>query len=256
MNIFKVKKGKLNIIDIISEPNIYYDEDTKESETLDDRKNLDELKQRTKYNYKLFLKIRLYTFISDLIDKDIFAPSLEQMIKIIQESYEKMINEKKLFGNIENKSEKAKENINKLFNILSSNLDDKEKTLLENKINNIKNDIITYYNDKKDSIFNNFDEKRTLQESMKKNIIEAYEKKPSRNKPSMDKYIESITDHLITPIATNTENYCFYFIFCLFREDIINCIVEEISMELRNKKKQLDENTKEYIDKLAYDFLK
>ena len=70
----------------------------------------------------------------------------------------------------------------------------------------------------------------------------------------MDNYIEEITDHLVTPIATNKENFCFYFIFCLFRGNIINCICEKKSLEL-SKKKQLDENAKEYIDKLVYDYL-
>ncbi len=56
----------------------------------------------------MFLKIRLYNFINDLIDKDIFTPFLEQMINNIKESYEKMINEKKFFYNIENKLSKQR----------------------------------------------------------------------------------------------------------------------------------------------------
>ena len=71
---------------------------------------------------------------------------------------------------------------------------------------------------------------------MKKKIIEAYEKKLNKKKQSLDKYIENITDHLITPISTNKENFFFFFIFCLFREDIINCICEEKSVEINLKK--------------------
>ena len=207
-------------------------------------------------NYKIFLKIRIYTIINDLIDKDIFAPFFEQMINNIKESYEKIINEKKFFNNIGKKTEQAKESIFKLFTILSGDLNDESKKKLENFINNIGNDLTSFYNDRLKPINNAFDEKKTLQESMKKNIIEAYENKTFKRKKSMDKYIEEITDHLITPIATNKENFLFYFIFCLFREDIINCICEEKLVELDKKKKQLDENAKEYIDKLVADFSK
>ena len=84
---YKTAKTELNIIDIIAEPNIYEDEESNEPpETLDDRKNLDKLIKITKSNYKVFLKIRLYNFINDLIDKDIFTPFLEQMINNIKES--------------------------------------------------------------------------------------------------------------------------------------------------------------------------
>ena len=90
---------------------------------------------------------------------------------------------------------------------------------------------------------------------MKNNIIESYNKKNLNiTEISMDKYIKNITDHLITPIASNKENFCFYFIFSLFREDIINCICEEKAEELRQKKIQLDESSneyQEYIDKLG-----
>lgn len=129
---YNLTKGELNIIDIISEPNIYYDEESNDPpETLDDRKNLDKLKQITKSNYKIFLKVRLYTYINSLIDKDIFTPFIEQMINNIKESYEKMINEKKFFNNIENKIEQVKENINKLFTILSGKLNNRSKDLLD-----------------------------------------------------------------------------------------------------------------------------
>ena len=237
LNYYKESKEQLNILDIISEPNIYYDEESNEPpETLDDRKNLDKLKKITKLNYKIFLKIRIYTIINDLIDKDIFTPFFEQMINNIKESYEKIINEKKFFNNIGKKTEQAKESIFKLFTILSGDLNDESKKKLENFINNIGNDLTSFYNDRLKPINNAFDEKKTLQESMKKNIIEAYENKTFKRKKSMDKYIEEITDHLITPIATNKENFLFYFIFCLFREDIINCICEEKLVELDKKR--------------------
>ena len=203
----------------------------------------------------MFLKIRLYNFINDLIDKDIFTPFLEQMINNIKESYEKMINEKKFFYNIENKIKQAKENINKLFTLVSGNLDDNKKTLLDNYINNIIDDLNKFYYENEGQVYKLFDEEKTLQESMKNNIIESYNKKNLNiTEISMDKYIENITDHLITPIASNKENFCFYFIFSLFREDIINCICEEKAEELRQKKIQLDKSSneyQEYIDKLG-----
>jgi hypothetical protein len=255
---FKESKGELNIIDIISEPNIYCDEESDEQpEILDERKNLDKLKQITKSNYDIFLKIRIFTIINDLIDKDIFTPFLVKMINNIKESYEKMINEKKIFFNIDNKIEQAKENIQKLIAILSDNLDDEAKSLLDNKTSSIKDYLSKFYYDRKELVYDLFDEKITLQETMKKYIIETYEKKNFNKKDkSMDKYIEEINDHLVTPIATNKENYCFYFIFCLFREDIINCIYEKKSVELSKKKMQLDKNNKEYIDKLVDEYLK
>ena len=95
---YKESNEKLNILDIISEPNIYIDEESNElPEILDDRKNLDKLRLITKGNYKIFLKIRSYTIINDLIDKKIFIPLFEKMINNIKESFEKMINEKKFF---------------------------------------------------------------------------------------------------------------------------------------------------------------
>ena len=87
-------------------------------------------------NYKLFLKICIYTIINHLIDKEIFTPFFEQMINNIKESFEKMINEKKIFNNIRKKTEQAKESIFKLFTILSGDLNDGSKKKLENFINN------------------------------------------------------------------------------------------------------------------------
>lgn len=141
------------------------------------------------------------------------------MINNIKESYEKMINEKKFFNNIENKIEQVKENINKLFTILSGKLNNRSKDLLDIYINNLKDELTSFYNERKESIYKNFDEKRTLQESMKKNIIEAYEQKRLNKKEmSMNKYIEKITDHLVTPIATNKENFfSILFFVCLER---------------------------------------
>ena len=250
---FQESKEKLNILDIISEP-VLDEESNEPLEILEDRKNLDILKNITKDNYKTFLKIHLFNIINDLIDNDIFTPLIEQIINNTKESFEKM-SEKKFFNNIKNKIMQAKENINKLFAILSSNLNNELKMKIEKYINNIEKNLTTFYYDRIKLVNNNFDEKKTLQESMKKNIIDAYEKKNfDKNKISMNEYIEQITDHLVTPIATNKENFSFFFIFCLFREDIINCICDVKKEELDKKKKQLDEQTKEYIDKLVEDW--
>jgi hypothetical protein len=252
LNYFQESKEKLNILDIISEPVL--DEESNPLEILEDRKNLDILKNITKDNYKTFLKIHLFTIINDLIDNDIFTPLIEQIINNTKESFEKM-SEKNFFNNIKNKIMQAKENINKLFAILSSNLNNELKMKIEKYINNIEKNLTTFYYDRIKLVNNNFDEKKTLQESMKKNIIDAYEKKNfDKNKISMNEYIEQITDHLVTPIATNKENFSFFFIFCLFREDIINCICDVKKEELDKKKKQLDEQTKEYIIKLVEDW--
>ena len=165
------------------------------------------------------------------------------------------MSEKNFYNNIKKKIMQAKENINKLFAILSSNLNNELKMKIEKYINNIEENLTTFYYDRIEQFNNNFDEKKTLQESMKKNIIDAYEKKNfDKNKISMDEYIEQITDNLVTPIATNKENFGFFFIFCLFKEDIINCICDVKKEEFDKKKKQLDEQTKEYIDKLVEDW--
>lgn len=118
-------------------------------------------------NYEIFLKIRLYTIINDLIDRNIFTPLFEQMINNIKESFEKMISEKKFFFNIKSKIEQAKDNINKVFTILTGNLNDILIPQLE--ISNIIKNLTQFYEDRVKLIDNQFDEKRTLQESMKKN---------------------------------------------------------------------------------------
>ena len=118
-------------------------------------------------NYEIFLKIRLYTIINDLIDRNIFTPLFEQMINNIKESFEKMISEKKFFFNIKSKIEQAKDNINKLFAILTGNLNYILIPQLE--ISNIIKNLTQFYEDRVKLIDNQFDEKRTLQESMKKN---------------------------------------------------------------------------------------
>lgn len=254
---FKDSKGQLNFMGIIAEAKYYQDDDSNEPpKLLDDQKNLEKLRTITKDNYKTFLNIRLHTIINELIDNNVFVPLIEKMLYIIQESFEKMISEKKFFHNIDNKIEKAKEEINQLLTILSDGLSEDSKKNLEIYINDIKENLIKFYYDKVKYIKSQFDEKRTLQESMKKYIIEVYEKKSfDKTKYSMDKYIEDITDHLITPIATNNENFGFYFIFNLFREDIINCICEQKAEEIKNKKEQLDQNIKSFINGVVKEYL-
>ena len=78
---------------------------------------------------------------------------------------------KKIFNKIRKKTEQAKESIFKLFTILSGDLNDGGKR--NYKILLIIEYLTSFYNDRLKPINKSFDEKKTLQESMKKNIIEA-----------------------------------------------------------------------------------